>query len=97
LQTVDDNINCTVDSRGVRLGDRLRGTTTGRPNRFGLYNFVGNAREWATDDEGDIVALGGAHTDPKADCSIQKRIAHSGEADPVTGFRLLREVEVRGG
>ncbi len=89
---VDDNVNCTVDSRGVRLGERLLNTLSGKPNDWGLYNHVGNAREWAIKGE-ELVALGGAHTDPKAECTMAKSVVHSGQADPVTGFRLYREIE----
>lgn len=89
---VDDNVNCTVDSRGVRLGERLLNTLSGKPNDWGLYNHVGNAREWAVSGE-ELVALGGAHTDPKAECTMAKSVVHSGQADAVTGFRLVREIE----
>lgn len=89
---VDENVNCTVDSRGVRLGEKLLNTLSGRPNSWGLYNHVGNAREWATQGE-ELVALGGAHTDPKADCTMSKSVAHSGQSDPVTGFRIYRKIE----
>lgn len=90
---VDANVNCTVDSRGVRLGETLLSALSGRPNNWGLYNFVGNAREWAVQEDGTLLAVGGAHTDPKSECSIDKRVAHGGEADPVTGFRILRQIE----
>jgi serine/threonine protein kinase len=89
---VDENVNCTVDSRGVRLGEKLLNTLSGRPNSWGLYNHVGNAREWAVSGD-EVVALGGAHTDPKAECTMSKRAAHSGQADPVTGFRIYRRIE----
>lgn len=88
---VDENVNCTVDSRGVRLGEKLLNTLSGRPNNWGLYNHVGNAREWAMQGE-DVVALGGAHTDPKAECTLSKSVVHSGQADAVTGFRILRQI-----
>lgn len=89
---VDENVNCTVDSRGVRLGEKLLNTLSGRPNSWGLYNHVGNAREWAVQGE-ELVALGGAHTDPKAECTMTKSVAHSGQPDPVTGFRIFRQIE----
>ena len=88
---VDQNVNCSVDARGVRLGEKLLNTLSGRPNSWGLYNHIGNAREWAINGE-DIVALGGAHTDPKSECTPSKSVAHSGEADPVTGFRVVRQI-----
>ncbi|MFT7688768.1 MAG: serine/threonine protein kinase [Candidatus Azotimanducaceae bacterium] len=93
---LDSNINCTVDSRGVRLGDKLVNTQSGKPNDWGLYNYVGNAREWAIlkGDNGDeLFALGGAHTDPRSECTISKQIAHSGDGDMVTGFRVVRQIE----
>jgi serine/threonine protein kinase len=89
-EPLDDNINCTVDSRGVRLGEKLLSTLSGKPNGYGLFNHVGNAREWAVQADGSLVALGGAHTDPKAECTLDKRVAHGGVSDPVTGFRVLR-------
>lgn len=94
-KSVDENINCTVDSRGVRLGEKLLNAISGRSNGWGLYNYVGNAREWALTDEGDLVALGGAHTDPRQQCTLDKRVAHGGDADPVTGFRIVREIEIK--
>lgn len=90
-EELDENINCTVDSRGVRLGDRLRSALSGEPNPWGLYNHVGNARELAVADD-ELMAMGGAHTDPRSECTLDKRVAHSGEADSVTGFRVLREI-----
>lgn len=90
-ESVDTNVNCTVDSRGVRLGDKLVNTLSGRPNSWGLYNFVGNAREWAMDGE-DVLALGGAHTDPKSQCTVQMGVSHTGGADAVTGFRVVRQI-----
>ena len=90
---IDENINCTVDSRGVRLGENLVNAISGRPNPWGLYNYVGNAREWAVAEDGTLLALGGAHTDPRQECTLEKRVVHSGEADRVTGFRVLREIE----
>jgi len=92
---VDENINCTVDSRGVRLGEKLLNAISGRSNSWGLYNFVGNAREWALTADGGLVALGGAHTDPRQQCTLDKRVAHGGEADAVTGFRIVREIQIK--
>lgn len=91
-EAIDDNINCSVDSRGVRLGENLLNALSGRPNSWGLYNYVGNAREWVVDEEEGLQALGGAHTDPKAQCTLQSRVAHNGEPDPATGFRILRQI-----
>jgi serine/threonine protein kinase len=94
-EPIDENINCTVDSRGVRLGEKLLNVVSGRSNSFGLFNFVGNAREWAVASGNDLLALGGAHTDPRAQCTLQKQVPHQGEPDPVTGFRLVREIHLK--
>lgn len=88
------DVNCTVDSRGVRLGEKLKQVLSGRPNRWGLYNPIGNAREWAEDGKA-LVTLGGAHTNSMSDCrdlEIYVGVTHSGEADPITGFRVLRQI-----
>lgn len=91
---IDDNVNCFVDARGVRLGDTLLSTLSGKPNRWGLYNYIGNAQEWAVADDGDgVIALGGAHVHPKSECTFDKQVAHGGNPDPVTGFRIVRPVE----
>ena len=89
---VDQNINCTVDSRGVRLGEKLLSTLSGKPSGWGLYNYVGNAREWARQEDGSLLAMGGAHTDPRSDCTLDKRVEHAGVSDPVTGFRVIRDI-----
>lgn len=90
-QPLDDNINCTVSSRGVRLGDHLLNSLSGKPNSWGLFNFVGNAREWVLDND-KVFAMGGAHTNLKSECTLAAKIAHSGKADAVTGFRVLRQI-----
>ena len=80
----------------MRLGDSLRNTESGKPNSWGLYNYIGNAQEWAVAPENEegpkLYAMGGAHTDPKAQCTINRSVAHEGKADPVTGFRIVREI-----
>ncbi|MDH5737992.1 MAG: SUMF1/EgtB/PvdO family nonheme iron enzyme, partial [Gammaproteobacteria bacterium] len=90
-ESLDDNINCTVVSRGVKRGENLVASLSGKPNGWGLYNYVGNAREWVLDGR-NLLAVGGSHTDLKVDCRIDKSVEHSGEADAVTGFRLVRDI-----
>ena len=92
VAAIPDNLNCTVKARGVVQGEKLLRSLSGSPNPWGLYHYIGNAQEWATDGEG-LFALGGAHTDPKNECSIDRRVVHSGERDAITGFRLLREIK----
>lgn len=89
--TIDDNVNCTVKTLGYTGGETLSNVRVGRSNPWGLYNHIGNARELAVDGD-QLVALGGAHTDPKEDCRPEHQVPHSGIADAVTGFRVVREI-----
>jgi hypothetical protein len=63
----------------------------GGENGWGVVNAAGNAREWATSGNG-LVARGGAFEDPITACSVDAGRPHSGGADRVTGFRLVREL-----
>jgi serine/threonine protein kinase len=90
-ESVNVNVNCTVNSRGVRLGDKLVKTLSGKPNGWGLYHHIGNAQELAVEGEG-FAALGGAHTDAKKECTVDKKIAHTGTGDAVTGIRVYRQI-----
>lgn len=80
----------------VTLGDQiLKGAapvnvTVGRQNGWGLKNYIGNVQEWVLED-GNVYARGGAHIDPHANCDISLERSHSGEADNITGFRLILE------
>ncbi len=86
------DFNCTVTVSGQTLkGQSLVTALSGKPNGWGLINYVGNAREWVTSG-GSVVARGGAFTDPMSQCSIGLQESHSGNADPETGFRLVREL-----
>ena len=86
------NFNCTVVVSGQTLkGQSLRTAQAGKPNGWGLINYVGNAREWAKSSTG-IVARGGAHTAPMSRCKVSLRDAHSGGANAVTGFQIMREL-----
>jgi hypothetical protein len=86
------DLNCLVGSpSNPSKGARLRGVKSGEPNAWGLYNSVGNAREWATDGS-TLRAVGGARTDRMDACSPNLTVSHSGEADDVTGFRVVREI-----
>ena len=97
LDRVDPSVNCTVDARGVSRGDQMATVISGRPNDWGLFHFVGNAREWALDDDGKVYALGGARIDPIADCKVTASVEHDGGADEVTGFRIVRQIVGPGG
>ena len=78
-------------SIGVPIGRTLVSATFGGENGWGVVNAAGNAREWAITGNG-LVARGGAFEDPIAACSVDAGRPHSGGADAVTGFRLVREL-----
>ena len=84
--------NCRVEQGGQLLkGQGTMGVNTGKANGWGLYNYVGNAQEWATAGSG-VVARGGAFEDSFSKCDISLEKPHSGTADHATGFRALLEL-----
>jgi len=84
--------NCRVLSDGeIISGHDLVNARSGRQNGWGLANYAGNAREWVRDARG-LTVRGGAFADPLTACGPQLDEGHSGEADPLTGFRLVREL-----
>jgi hypothetical protein len=60
-------------------------------NGFGLRNTLGNAREWVLDGD-TLQAVGGGFNDPIDQCQVETIALHDGQADEVTGFRLVREI-----
>lgn len=87
----DPNRNCTMNALGIRKGDSLQNVRNGRGNEWGLINHLGNVQEWALDDS-VIMAMGGAHVDAMSDCTMKLARAHSGDADAITGFRVVRDL-----
>jgi serine/threonine protein kinase len=73
----------------VSSNERGVGAETTR-NGFGLVNMVGNAREFVKGG-GGFEARGGAHVDSFDRCSTDL-VKPGGEADPATGFRVVREI-----
>ena len=89
---LDDNRNCRIESRGITKGEKLDVVTAGKKNKWGLVNYVGNVQELVLANNRDLVAIGGAHTDPIGQCQLDSQRRHSGGRDKVTGFRLVREL-----
>jgi hypothetical protein len=87
----DPNRNCRVQLNGLQRGLGPLPANSGQSNEYGLLNMLGNVQEWVV-DEGGIRAVGGAYSDPIADCVVQTARGHGGEADQSTGFRLVREI-----
>lgn len=89
---VDPNRNCRLNSRGIQKGKSLIRASIGQQNAWGVVNYLGNAREWAN-DRGKYVALGGSFETAMDECSFNNSVAHDGQADSITGFRVLREID----
>ena len=75
---------------GVSAG--LLPVNSGEHNAWGLYNYDGNVQEWVRGDNG-LQARGGDYTDSFSQCKPTTARAQSGAPDPVTGFRVLREIK----
>jgi len=87
------DFNCRVLlGNQVIKGQTLGSVRMGEPNGWGLKNYIGNAQEWAT-TPGGVVAKGGSFSDSLSNCSISLTRAQDGGADPMTGFRLVRELK----
>jgi len=90
--TKDFNCRVTLGSQVIK-GQALGSVKMGKPNGWGLKNYIGNAQEWVVTKNG-IRANGGAFSDSLSNCSISMSKAHDGKADSITGFRLVREIKL---
>ena len=92
-QAAKKSFNCRVTSAGnINKGHALLNAAAGKANGWGLVNYVGNARELATTGAAGAIALGGSFEDSLTSCDVNKAQQHSGAADSLTGFRLVREI-----
>jgi serine/threonine protein kinase len=86
------NVNCQIQSGSELIkGKQLEKVNTGESNEWGLKNYVGNAQEWVLDGQ-SISARGGSFQNSYDSCEISLKVAHDGKADPITGFRLVRNI-----
>jgi serine/threonine protein kinase len=83
-------LDANCQKPGVSAG--LLPVNSGEHNAWGLYNFDGNVQEWVRADNG-LQARGGDYTDSLSQCKPTTARAQSGAPDPVTGFRVLREIK----
>ena len=87
----DPNRNCRVSINGIERGLRPVAADMGKASAFGLIHVLGNVQEWVLAEDG-LKASGGTYSDPIQSCLADTTRPHGGEADPLTGFRLVREV-----
>ncbi|HVA55990.1 MAG TPA: protein kinase [Gammaproteobacteria bacterium] len=86
----NQDFNCQVTLAGqVIKGLSMVSVETGRPNIWGLVNYVGNVNEWVLGADG-LEAVGGDYRDPLSQCSVDLVRSSNGAADPLTGFRVGR-------
>lgn len=86
------DFNCKLVSGGsVIKGHSLVSAKSGKKNAWGLRNYIGNSQEWVVNG-GQVLAMGGAHTDTMTVCDINLQKNHSGRADRITGFRVVRKL-----
>ena len=91
-QPARTSLNCRVSAGGqIIKGHALVDAIKGKPNSWGVTNYVGNAQEWVNDGSG-VAARGAAYTDDLAKCKLEVTRQHGGGADEITGFRLVREM-----
>lgn len=85
--------NCHLKYGGIEKGAELVAVGAGTGNQFGLVNPVGNVQEWAYGTDGRLMAVGGSREDPMSRCLATTKRFHSGEADRLTGFRIVRNLK----
>lgn len=86
----DYNCRIQLDGKIVR-GKNLRGVQEGFPNRWGVLNVFGNAREWVEHRNGFSV-VGGSFEESLKRCTVDNVQSHDGSKGRATGFRLVREL-----
>lgn len=90
---LDNNRNCQLDSRGLVKGTRLLPVDIGQANGWGLISHIGNAQE-LVNDRNTYRAAGGSKLTPMESCNAFSLQDYSLETANVTGFRIVRQVEL---
>jgi len=86
------NYNCRLSRGDQILKDRdLISVQQGKPNAWGLVNYLGNAQELVRSASG-LEAMGGSYQVKMSDCAVSMAVPISGTMDGNTGFRLVREL-----
>ncbi len=88
----DPNRNCQLSSRGLQKGGQFVRINAGTQNGWGLVNYLGNAQEVVSDKDMTYLTIGGNFEDAMEECNVKTVRNYPGAADPLTGFRVLREI-----
>ena len=90
-QQADEDVNCHNPEQSQTLLDQsVKTIDYGTANGWGIYNYLGNVQELATEN-GKLFALGGSYSDDIENCTINFQTPHLGTPDLTTGFRVLRQ------
>lgn len=85
--------NCRVRAGGRLVrGGTLRPAAIGYQNSLGVVNVIGNAQEWVQMEVG-VAAVGGSAATDMSLCHPQRVWNGENKGDPMTGFRLVRELK----
>lgn len=84
--------NCHLRYGGIERGLELVSAKAGTANPFGVFNAVGNVQEWVLGADQKLLAAGGSRVDAMSRCLATSKTLHSGKADEVTGFRVVRDL-----
>lgn len=85
----EKDFNCLVSVSGELIkGSGTVSVKSGWSNGWGLKNYVGNVQEWVLTEDGTTMVMGGSYQD---ECDVSMVKQHNGDADDITGFRLLLE------
>jgi len=90
----DVNCRLMLGSKQIK-GINLLDTKSGKHNAWGLKHYIGNVQELVLENNrqnNTYFARGGAYTDDFSQCNINLKRKHSGKADAITGFRILKEL-----
>lgn len=83
--------NCLLRQGATILkGSSVLSAKSGKSNRWGLINYVGNVQELVRKSDGSYAAAGGSYQDAMSKCKVSLEKNHNGSADELTGFRVVR-------
>jgi len=87
------SVNCRLMQGNKQIkGNNLLDVKSGKQNEWGLKNHIGNVQELVMVND-KYVARGGAYTDSFSKCDISLKRPHSGKADSITGFRIIKVLQ----
>ncbi|MCL6269349.1 protein kinase [Sansalvadorimonas sp. 2012CJ34-2] len=89
----DPDRNCYIKFGTLQKGAELVNANVGKANDNGLVNHVGNVQELTIGTNGRLIAAGGSRKDPLKRCLVTTQVAHNGQPDSITGFRLIRTIK----